>query len=264
MLMEVKNQIKVIFLSIKYNIMRQMENKVTFITNILFMILNNASFILQWVILFSLKEEIGGYTIKEVVLLWGIASGTFGVAHIVFNKAFEMSDLIINGKLDTFLVQPKNVFLSVITSETRISAIGDLIYGYICLFIYGISIKNFLLYTLFLITGGIIVSALASILGSLSFWIVRGDIISDSLTNMMLNFATYPGTIFKDGVRILFYTIIPLGISNYIPVDTIIRFNIGNLATVISFTIFITIMAFTIFYKGLKRYSSSNLMSSRI
>lgn len=264
MLMEVKNQIKVIFLSIKYNIMRQMENKVTFITNILFMILNNASFILQWVILFSLKEEIGGYTIKEVVLLWGIASGTFGVAHIVFNKAFEISDLIINGKLDTFLVQPKNVFLSVITSETRISAIGDLIYGYICLFIYGISIKNFLLYTLFLITGGIIVSAFASILGSLSFWIVRGDIISDSLTNMMLNFATYPGTIFKDGVRILFYTIIPLGISNYIPVDTIIRFNIGNLATVISFTIFITIMAFTIFYKGLKRYSSSNLMSSRI
>ena len=264
MLMEVKNQIKVIFLSIKYNIMRHMENKVTFITNILFMILNNASFILQWVILFSLKEEIGGYTIKEVVLLWGIASGTFGVAHIVFNKAFEMSDLIINGKLDTFLVQPKNVFLSVITSETRISAIGDLIYGYICLFIYGISIKNFLLYTLFLITGGIIVSAFASILGSLSFWIVRGDIISDSLTNMMLNFATYPGTIFKDGVRILFYTIIPLGISNYIPVDTIIRFNIGNLAIVISFTIFITIMAFTIFYKGLKRYSSSNLMSSRI
>ena len=264
MLMEVKNQIKVIFLSIKYNIIRQMENKVTFITNILFMILNNASFILQWVILFSLKEEIGGYTIKEVVLLWGIASGTFGVAHIVFNKAFEMSDLIINGKLDTFLVQPKNVFLSVITSETRISAIGDLIYGYICLFIYGISIKNFLLYTLFLITGGIIVSAFASILGSLSFWIVRGDIISDSLTNMMLNFATYPGTIFKDGVRILFYTIIPLGISNYIPVDTIIRFNIGNLATVISFTIFITIMAFTIFNKGLKRYSSSNLMSSRI
>ena len=264
MLMEVKNQIKVIFLSIKYNIMRHMENKVTFITNILFMILNNASFILQWVILFSLKEEIGGYTIKEVVLLWGIASGTFGVAHIVFNKAFEMSDLIINGKLDTFLVQPKNVFLSVITSETRISAIGDLIYGYICLFIYGISIKNFLLYTLFLITGGIIVSAFASILGSLSFWIVRGDIISDSLTNMMLNFATYPGTIFKDGVRILFYTVIPLGISNYIPVDTIIKFNIGNLAIIISFTIFITIMAFTIFYKGLKRYSSSNLMSSRI
>ena len=173
-----------------------------------------------------MKENIGGYNLNQVIVLWGLAASSYGVAHIVFKKAFEISDLIINGKLDSFIVQPKNIFLSVITSDTTVSAIGDWIYGYICLFIYGISIKNFLLYTLFLITGGIIVSAFSSILGSLSFWIVRGDIISDSLTNMMLNFATYPGTIFKDGVRILFYTVIPLGISNYIPVDTIIKFNI--------------------------------------
>lgn len=264
MLMEVKNQIKVIFLSVKYNIMRQMTNKVTFITNILFMILNNASFILQWIILFSLRKEIGGYTIKEVVLLWGVASGTFGIAHILFDKAFEIPDLIINGKLDTFLVQPKNVFLSVITSDSSVSAIGDLIYGYICLYIYGITLKRFLLFTLFLFTGATIIAAFASILGSLSFWIVRGDIISDSLTNIMINFATYPGTIFKQGVKILFYTIIPVGIANYMPVDTIIKFNVGNLLFVITFSILISVVAFAIFNKGLKRYSSSNLMSSRI
>ena len=56
--MEVKNQIKVMVLSVKYNIMKQMTNKVTFITNIVFMILNNASFIVQWIILFNLKNEI--------------------------------------------------------------------------------------------------------------------------------------------------------------------------------------------------------------
>ena len=61
MLTEVKNQIKVIILSVKYNIMRLMVNKVTFLTNIIFMILNNAGFIIQWIILFSLKENIGGY-----------------------------------------------------------------------------------------------------------------------------------------------------------------------------------------------------------
>ena len=146
MLMAVKNQIKVMILSIKYNIMRQMTNKVTFITNILFMILNNASFIIQWIILFSLKEEIGGYTIKEVLLLWGVAASVFGISHIFFNKSFEISDLIINGKLDTFLVQPKNVFLSVISSDTSVSAIGDLIYGYICLLLYGITMRNFILF----------------------------------------------------------------------------------------------------------------------
>ena len=89
MLTEVRNQIKVIFLSLKYNIMREMTNKVTFISNVLFMILNNSSFIIQWIVLFSLRQEIGGYTMKEIILLWGIASGTFGLSRIVFSKAFE-------------------------------------------------------------------------------------------------------------------------------------------------------------------------------
>ena len=262
--MEAKNQIKVMFLSLKYNIMKQMTNKVTFITNIVFMILNNASFIIQWLILFSLKEEIGGYTIKEVILLWGIAASVFGISHILFNKAFELSDLIINGKLDTFLVQPKNVFLSVITWETSRSAIGDLIYGYICLFLYGITIKNFILFTIFTITGGIILAAFVSIIGSISFWIVKGDILVDTLNNMMVSFATYPGTIFKNTIRIILYTVIPVGIANYMPVDTIINFSFMNFVYIIAFTIAIVILAFYIFNTGLKRYSSSNLMSTRI
>ena len=52
MLTAVKNQIKVMFLSIKYATMREMINKVSFIVNILFMILNNAAFIVQWIILY--------------------------------------------------------------------------------------------------------------------------------------------------------------------------------------------------------------------
>ncbi|MCI8291299.1 MAG: hypothetical protein HFJ25_03475 [Clostridia bacterium] len=264
MLMEVRNQLKVMFLSVKYNIMRQMVNRVTFVTNIVFMILNNASFIVQWIVLFSLKSEIGGYTIKQVLLLWGMASGTYGFAHIVFHKAFEMSELIINGKLDTFLVQPKNVFLSVISSDSSISAIGDLVYAYLCLIIYGITIKNFILFTIFIVMGGIILTAFTSILGSLSFWIVKGDLLADSLSGAMVNLATYPGTIFKNSVKLILYTIIPVGIANYLPVDTIISFSICNFLVVIGFAIGITILAFVIFYKGLRRYSSSNLMSSRI
>lgn len=264
MLMEVKNQIKVLMLSVKYNIMRQMVNKVTFITNIVFMILNNAGFIVQWIILFNLKEEIGGYTLKEVILLWGMAASIFGISHILFYKAFEMPELIINGKLDTFLVQPKNVFLSVISSDSSVSAIGDLIYGYICLSIYGITLKNFILFTTFSITGAIILSAFASVLGSMCFWITKGDILADSLSSMMINFATYPGSIFKKGIKLILYTVIPVGIANYLPVDTILNFNMANFIYIIVFTVIITILAFVVFNKGLKRYSSSNLMSSRI
>ena len=87
MLTEVKNQIRIIGKSIKYALQREMLNKFTFFSNIIFMILNNGCFLVQWIILFALKDSIGGYSLKQVLLLWGMASGTFGVSHFFFKEA---------------------------------------------------------------------------------------------------------------------------------------------------------------------------------
>lgn len=129
MLTAVKNQMRVCLLSVKYNIMREMVNKVTFLTNICFMLLNNATFLVQWFILLRLREDVGGYTMREIMLLWGLTATSFGLSHILFARVFSLSELIIKGKLDSFLVQPKNVLVSVLTSSTDISAIGDFLYG---------------------------------------------------------------------------------------------------------------------------------------
>lgn len=263
MLMAVKNQFKVTCLSIKYGLMREMLNKATFISNVVFMILNNASFIIQWVVLYSLKNNVGGYTFKQVLLLWGIAASTYGFAHFLFKRAFSLSDTINTGKLDSYLVQPKNVLLSAITSDIEVSALGDFIYGVIMLFIYGFSIKTFILFTLFTITGGIIIVSFSVILSSLSFWLNKTDVIAERGNSLMVNFATYPDGIFKGIVKMLLFTLIPVGIANYIPVKIITEFNIGCTLLVIGVTVLFVLLAFSIFYKGLKRYSSSNLMIAR-
>ena len=264
MLMEVKNQIKVMVLSIKYATMREMLNKVSFLTNVFFMILNNASFILQWIVLYSMKTDVGGYTINQIMLLWGLAASTYGFSHFFFKRATSLSDTITNGKLDSYLVQPKNVLISSITSDVSPSALGDMIYGIIMLFASGITLSKFFLFILFTITGGIIVTDIAIILGSLSFWISRADMVADTGNGLMINFSTYPDGIFKGITRILFFTIIPVGIANYIPIWVITKFNVGLTFVVLSVTLFITILAFFIFYKGLKRYCSSNLMIAKI
>lgn len=264
MLMVVKNQFKVSLLAIKYAIMREMLNKVTFITNIVFMILNNASFIIQWVVLYSLKDNVGGYTFKQVLLLWGLAAGTFGFSRFFFKKAFSLSDIINKGKLDAHLVQPKNVLLGVITTDVEASALGDLLYSYIMLCLFGLSIKNFLLFTLFSICGGLILVSVAVIFGSLSFWFNKADMIADTGNSLMTNFATYPEGIFKGGIKILFYTIIPIGFVNYQPLNIMSQFNIYTFLSIIGFTILIIVLSFIVFYRGLRRYSSSNLMSARI
>jgi len=264
MLMVVKNQLKITLLSIKYALMREMLNKTTFITNIVFMVLNNASFIIQWIIIFAIKGDVGGYSLKQVLLLWGLASFTYGVSRFFFKKAFSLSNIINTGKLDSFLVQPKNVLISAITTDVSPSAIGDILYAYIIIFVYGFTFKRFVLYTLFGITGGLIITAISVILNSLSFWFQKTDIIADTGNSLMTNFATYPDRIFKGIVQLFLYIIVPVGIANYIPIQILINFDLYKLLIVIGFTIFIVLLAFFIFYRGLKRYSSSNLMISRI
>lgn len=264
MLMEVKNELKIAFKSVKYALIREMLNKTTFITNIVFMILNNASFIIQWIILYSLKDNVGGYTFKQVILLWGIASATYGFSHFFFKKAFKLSDTINNGKLDSYLVQPKNVLLQAITTDVETSAIGDILYGYIMLFVYGFTIPRFLLFTCFIICGGLILTSISVILSSLSFWFSKSDIIADTGNSLMLNIATYPDGIFKGVAKILLFTIVPVGIVNYLPVRIISEFNIFLFIIVIFVTLLLIFIAFYIFFKGLKRYSSSNLMIARI
>lgn len=215
-------------------------------------------------ILYSLKENVGGYTFKEILLLWGIAAGTYGFAHFFFKKAFDLSSTINNGKLDSFLVQPKNVLISVITTDVTTSAIGDIFYAYIMLFVYGFSIVNLLLFTLFIICGGLILTSISVILNSLSFWFNKSDIIADTVNSLMLNIATYPDGIFKNFTKILLFTLIPVGIVNYIPVWVMTEFNIYLLLIVLFATTLLVEIAFVVFYQGLKRYSSSNLMSARI
>lgn len=264
MLTEAKNQFKISLLSVKYALQREMLNKVTFFSNIIFMILNNGCFLIQWIILYALKDGIGGYSFKQVILLWGLAAGTFGFSHFFFKNAYGLSSVINEGRLDNYLVQPKNVLLSLITSSVDISAIGDILYGYIMIFIYGFSIKTVLLFTLFSITGGLILTSVAVIWGSLAFWFGKVDMVANTMNGLPTSFATYPDGIFKGIVKILFYTLIPIGFANYLPIHIITSFNIYYLFVVISMTIVFMLLAFFIFYSGLKRYSSSNLMNVRV
>lgn len=264
MLTEAKKELKIAFMSIKYAIMREMVNKVTFILNIIIMIINNATFIIQWVIVYQIRDDIGGYTFNQLLMLWGLAAGVFGFSRLFFKNAFHISDSITNGKLDSYLVQPKNALLSIITSDSDSSAIGDIIYGYILLFISGITIQKFILFTLFVIMGGIISTDIAIILGSLSFWLNKSDLIAETGNALIINFSTYPDGIFYGGVKFLLFSIIPIGFIAYIPVKILSNLNYSMILIPLAFAITMTILAFIIFYKGLKKYSSSSLMLSKI
>ena len=263
MLMAVKNQIKVTLLTIKYAVMREMLNKFTFLSNVLLMILNNASFIVQWIIIYGICDSVGNYEFKDILLLWGFSAYSYGFAFFFFRNAFNLSKIINEGRLDQFMIQPKNILISVITTHIKTSALGDMIYGYIMMFIYGATPGNLLLFTLFGITGGLIMVSCSIIIGSLSFWVGKSDVLLDTFNNTLVTTSLYPDTIYGNVLKVILFTVIPVGMIVYIPINIMNCFNPGLFMTVLAFTIMIIAFAFIVFYTGLKRYSSSNLMNVR-
>ena len=264
MLTAVKNQFKVIYLSIKYSIMREMINKTSFLTNVLFMILNNFSLIIQWVVLFSIDGCKIDYTFKQVLLIWALAAGCFGVSRTFFASAFSLSSEILDGKLDTYLVQPKNVLISLVTSKISVSAIGDLIFSIFVYILSGFTIKGFLLFIIFIISGGIMLAAFSVILNSFSFWFTNFSIFPSTLNSVTTNFSTYPEKVFTGITKVLLYTIVPVGISVYIPFRVLVKFSPMLFLCNIVVCLILVLLSFIIFNSGLKRYSSGNLMNPRV
>jgi len=263
MLTEAKNNIKVMFLSLKYNLMRAMENKVAFLTSVIMMIFNNATFIIQWITIFSLKDLIGGYTFKDVMLFWAISSGSFGFAHTLFNGAYKIPEYIEQGKLDAYLTMPKSVYCQVISSSLEPSAIGDLIYGYLALFIFNFSFKNLLLYSILIIFGAIIYVAVVTIYNSLTFKYIRSSYLTDAIRDVFINTSLYPDIIFNKIVKFIAYTFIPSGLASWIPVHLLMDFTFKEFTILIGGTFILLGLAIVLFNRGLKSYTSSNLVGAR-
>ena len=264
MLTEVRKHFKLIFMCFKYNLIKSMDNKAAFIGQVFGMILNDAMMIVQWIILFSLRDNIGGYGFNDILMLWGLAAAIFGITHAFFNSSTKLSNLIMHGKLDAFLVQPKDTLIYASASDMSVSALGDILFGLLVLIFVKASIITSILFVFFAITGSMIYTSISIIYNSLSFFIGNAEDFAYSMESAQLSVSTYPDGIFSDKVRWIFMTIIPVAFSVYMPMKVLTEGNYILILIITAFAVSISIVAYIVFYKGLKKYNSGNLMVARI
>lgn len=265
MLMEVKKSIKLMFYYFKFNISSAMEYRASFLIQTFGMVLNNSAFIFFWWILFNNVKDIGGYGFKDVMVLWSIASASFGLCYVFFGNASQITRMILNGELDTYLLQPKDPLINILCSKTIVSAWGDTMYGVILfLIIKKFDIKAFTLFLLFSITAAIIFGAVLVTFHALSFYTGSSEGLAQLVSEFLLSFSIYPEGIFKGGFKYILYTIIPAGFIVYVPAKIINQFNLLLLIEVLAVTLIWIIIAYAMFYRGLKRYESGNLIVSKL
>lgn len=262
----VANNLRFILYSIKCNVSISMAYKKNFIMQIILMVFSNAFFLVFWATVFGANSgDINGLVFNDVLCLWSIGTISYGLANFVFGGVNELNKYIITGTLDSYLLQPKSVILNVLTSKCDLSAFGDIVYGMLIgIFAVGGNILGYLQILFFSVIAMLIYLAINITIRTLSIWI--GDVENLASTyeySLYITFSTYPEQIFKNGVKLLLYTVIPVVYSAYFPVRIINNFNWGYLGIVILAVIVYLIIASVIFKKGLKKYESGNSMLMR-
>lgn len=265
MLMEVRKSLKLMLYYFKFNISAAMEYRVSFLMQAFGMALNNSAFIFFWWILFNNVPRIGGYGFKEEMMLWAISSTSYGICFIVFGNVNRITKMIINGELDTYLLQPKDPLINLVCSRTILSALGDVLYGLILFIILnGFNPVKLLLFMLFCVTGSLILAAVLTTMHAFSFYSGNTEGFAQMVIEFIISFSIYPEGIFNNALKTILYTALPVAFIVYIPARVIAEFSILHLAGIIGVALIWIVIAYTLFYKGLKRYESGNLIISKL
>lgn len=119
----------------KYNILSAMEYRISFLMQIIFMVINDLFFLFIWYMFFQKFPVIRGMNFQDFIPLLSIFVCIFAFMHVFFNGWGKVAFNIANGGLDNYLLLPGNPLLRILTSSMDVSAIGDFFYGIGILFL---------------------------------------------------------------------------------------------------------------------------------
>ena len=250
----------------RVNLASAMEYRSAFILQAFGMALSNGSFVFFWWVAFNqIGTQIGGYDFPDVMFIWAVTSSAFGAANILFANMNHISRLIISGELDTFLLQPKSVLVSVLCARTSLSAWGDLIYGFVLMALtQGADGQAWLLFLCGLVIGGLLMTAVAVTAHTLTFFVGDASTLSGMAVEFVVNFCIYPKGIYAGWVQLLMATLIPATFMVHLPLQLARQFDpllfIGLLVVSAAYCL----AAWFFFYRGLRRYESGNLIVTRL
>jgi ABC-2 type transport system permease protein len=184
---------------------------------------------------------------------------------VLFANVSNITKLIVSGELDTFLLQPCNVLVSVLCARTNFSAYGDLAYGFILMVIvFGGNLSAWLWFIAGALTGCFLFTAIALTAHTMSFYLGDAAILGQLATEFAINFSIYPDKIYGPAVRALMFSVIPIGLAVHIPLRLFRDFSPWLAVAALGGVVLYCVFAGWFFLRSLRRYESGNVIVTRL
>lgn len=247
------------------SIMNQLEYKANFFIGGIFELAWMLMYVIFINIIYLHTESINGFDKNQMLLL--IFQG--GLMDSFFTMIFvpglsRLPDLVNSGDLDFFLLKPINQRFIISFNDFDISQIKNIVV-IICGIVYvisgmslSISLPVLLIYLLLSLSGFIIIYSILFTLMSLSFWVIKMDIVM-RIGSELISIGNKPVSIYPKVIQKILIYFIPIIVCFNFPV----MYLIGNLSyEFVAFSFFVSIMMWGvsnfIYHLGVKRYASAS------
>ncbi len=264
-ILSMKKELYFMAFAIKKNIRSSAELRTSFVMNVFGMFLNNIAFVLIWLFLIQTVGEIGGWNSAYIFGLQGFTALAYGLFFSFFYGISNITSSITSGAMDRYLLSPKNLLLRISLSSFSASAVGDIIFGVVCLIIFAVMIHATLLQIFliifFLIAGTITFAGFIIFIQSIAFYINDAGNITQSLFELFFTPTLFHGGAFQGNMRLFFTFLIPSLVIGTLPTELVVNFSLRTCIIVVLLAFFWCTFSIWFFYQSLKRYESANFMT---
>lgn len=173
-------------------------------------------------------DLIGGWSWREIGLIFGIRL----LAHAVYSVPFGVlpwtERLVRNGEFDLFQLRPVNTFIQTTTRRFEVGTLGDGIFGLVALVSFSVAapvdwtFERVAFLILSVVAGGLVETAFQTAIASLAFVMTATTSLSFFVDTTITNFGGFPLTIFgRTGIWLLTFPF-PMAFIAYLPATVLL------------------------------------------
>jgi ABC-2 type transport system permease protein len=249
---------------LRFNLKSHLEYRAAFVSQMFAMFLNDCIWVVFWTAFFTRFPVIQGWGAADVITLWAMAAAGFGIAETVCGNSAQLAALIARGELDSWLLYPRAVLPHLVLGKMIAVAAGDVVFGYaVYIFFVHPDAPHMVLFTLLTFSVALAFVGMNVLAGSLGFIVGNAQPLADQWRFAMITFSTYPASLFDGPVRFLLYSLIPAAFVSYLPIEALHNLSLAFAGYALLGSISLVSIATVIFYWGLSRYESGNLMAMK-
>ncbi len=254
--------------TLQKNLEGAMEMRAGFLLQVCGMMVNNIAFLVGWIFFFKLFGSINHWSIPETIGLQGMVALVYGAGFTFASGTGALPEYVHQGTFDQFLLSPRNLYLRIVSSKLRVSAIGDCFFGLILLVVYvlqvSLSLGQITMLLLFLPPAILLFVNIALVTSLIAFFIPDSSVLSRNLFEVFFAPSMYPAGLYQNWVRAVFLYVIPSLAIGGVPIEAIRdqRISILFLIWGLSFAWFL--LTLFLLQRAIRKYESGNLTGARV